>query len=454
MAHDVFISYSSRDKPTADAICATLESKQVRCWIAPRDVLPGVDYAESLIEAINECKVMLLVFSGNANESSQVSREVERATSKGVTIIPVRIEDVRPSRSLEYFLSSPHWLDAITPPLERHLDHLTETVKLLLARLDPSADQTEKDAVAGPAVMLQPSPGIAETQLDHDATVVGSQPPPPPAGQTADAGGGGRGRNWFFVLGGSAVGAALIGGMVALVMVIGGGGSSGADEATTTPTSSPTLTRSPSPRPATATATPTPTPELALRLPDCLGFSDAPQPCIEDETDIDVPDRVSPGDPITVTIRAENRGLDARTGVITVSSPDAQEIQIVTNTLPNDTVSVPQVDGMSICEQFGGGVCKAEDIQGNVAVIYPIAEGIGAWSAGAAQGFEAVVVPKPGASTVTIHIRVSLLSTDSAFWYIYPPSVMSTLGVQPAGLDEQQSFPVLKYTVEIAPLGS
>jgi hypothetical protein len=36
MAHDVFISHSSEDKPAADAVCAILEESEVRCWIAPR----------------------------------------------------------------------------------------------------------------------------------------------------------------------------------------------------------------------------------------------------------------------------------------------------------------------------------------------------------------------------------------------------------------------------------
>jgi len=34
MAHDVFISYATQDKTTADALCATLEGRGVRCWIA------------------------------------------------------------------------------------------------------------------------------------------------------------------------------------------------------------------------------------------------------------------------------------------------------------------------------------------------------------------------------------------------------------------------------------
>ena len=52
VAHDVFISYSSQDKPVADAVCAGLEAAKIRCWIAPRDVRPGMDYASEIIEAI------------------------------------------------------------------------------------------------------------------------------------------------------------------------------------------------------------------------------------------------------------------------------------------------------------------------------------------------------------------------------------------------------------------
>ena len=84
MAHDVFISYSNRDKAVADATCATLEGKRIRCWIAPRDVIPGLSYAEALIDALNRSRIMVLVFSASANSSPQVMREVERAVNKGI----------------------------------------------------------------------------------------------------------------------------------------------------------------------------------------------------------------------------------------------------------------------------------------------------------------------------------------------------------------------------------
>ncbi len=67
---------------------------------------------------------MVLVFSASSNGSAQVRREVERAAHKDVRILPFRIEDVPPSKSLEYFLSTQHWLDAFPGPLEPHFTRL------------------------------------------------------------------------------------------------------------------------------------------------------------------------------------------------------------------------------------------------------------------------------------------------------------------------------------------
>jgi len=151
MAHDVFISYASEDKITADAVCARLESHRIRCWIAPRDVLPSMDYGQALVEAIRQSRLVVLVFSARSNDSPHVKREVERAVSNGIPILPFRIEDVTPSSSLEFFIAGAHWLDALTPPLERHLERLAETVELLLSR-----------AGTPPVVSREPEPPIRE----------------------------------------------------------------------------------------------------------------------------------------------------------------------------------------------------------------------------------------------------------------------------------------------------
>ena len=97
MAFDAFISYSSKDKTAADAACAVLERAGIRCWIAPRDIRPGGEYGAAIIDAIDQCRAMVLIFSSSANASHQISREIERAVAKSVPIVPVRIENMAPT---------------------------------------------------------------------------------------------------------------------------------------------------------------------------------------------------------------------------------------------------------------------------------------------------------------------------------------------------------------------
>ncbi|MGA2428543.1 MAG: toll/interleukin-1 receptor domain-containing protein [Candidatus Acidiferrum sp.] len=160
MAFDVFVSYASKDKTVADAVCAKLESAGIRCWIAPRDIVPGRSYGEAIIEAIHAAKVMVLVFSSNANASGHIPKEVERAVSSGLAILPFRIEDVAPGKSLDYFIGSVHWLDAMTPPMEKHLDDLAATVHKLLPAM--AGDQEVGGTQA--AKVWQSAPGIAATR--------------------------------------------------------------------------------------------------------------------------------------------------------------------------------------------------------------------------------------------------------------------------------------------------
>jgi len=133
MNHDVFISHSSCDKAVADAVCATLEGRKIRCWIAPRDVPPGANWAGALIGAIGRSRIFVLVLSHGSNRSDQVLRELGEAVDCGIPIIPLRIEDVEPSGGMRYYIKSIHWLDALTEPLESHLEKLAASVQALLA---------------------------------------------------------------------------------------------------------------------------------------------------------------------------------------------------------------------------------------------------------------------------------------------------------------------------------
>lgn len=110
MQPKVFISHSSKDKAIADAICHQLESEGIKCWIAPRDIEPGSKWTEAIMRGIEKCRAFVLVVSANANDSEQVQREVAKAFSLQLPVIPFRCEAVMPNRSLGYFLQTVQWL--------------------------------------------------------------------------------------------------------------------------------------------------------------------------------------------------------------------------------------------------------------------------------------------------------------------------------------------------------
>jgi hypothetical protein len=90
--------------------------------------------------------------------------------------VPFRIEEILPSRSLEYFLSSPHWLDALTPPVEAHIHRLSDGVRTLLSRMDGIA------TTAAP----RPTPSAAREKVQKVlATVLGRRTPLVNAGKIA-----------------------------------------------------------------------------------------------------------------------------------------------------------------------------------------------------------------------------------------------------------------------------
>lgn len=159
MGHEVFISYATADKPVADAVCHALEEVGVRCWVAPRDLEPGRPYARCIMEAIEASSLMLLIFSQAANESDHIAREVELAARERKPLLPVRVAEVLPNQELVYFLGRAHWLDAFTPPVERHFGALIAAVRRLVER---GSDSAPAVPLASPSLPPRPVAGRVE----------------------------------------------------------------------------------------------------------------------------------------------------------------------------------------------------------------------------------------------------------------------------------------------------
>ena len=263
--HDVFVSYSSGDKAVADAIVARLEQAEIRCWVAPRDVMPGTLWGEAIVSAIERARLMVVVLSGAANQSRQVIREVERAVANDVVVVPFRIESIEPTGAMAYYLASGHWLDALTPPLETHIARLVGVAQAIvgITTAEPPAGTTEAPPPSPPPAARPPAAGEAAPSIEPagapTAPVVAPIAPAPPPVTPAPAAAAGRraSRSRILVIGG--------GGLLALLLAIGGAWSAGmgpfADDSGALPTFAPSdspaaaRTAEPTARPTFAAAT-------------------------------------------------------------------------------------------------------------------------------------------------------------------------------------------------------
>ena len=125
----VFISYASQDAAIAEAVCKALEDAGLARWIAPRNVRAGDFYADAIVQAINSCRMLVLILSRSAIDSPHVLREVERASAKMRPIISIHIDATPLPPGLEYFLSASHWLDASKGPVSGVLPALIESAR-------------------------------------------------------------------------------------------------------------------------------------------------------------------------------------------------------------------------------------------------------------------------------------------------------------------------------------
>lgn len=131
MGYDVFISYNSNDWQIAEAVCHYIEDRRLRCFIAPRDITQP-DWAGNISNAIESSRAFVIVVSEKSIFSNEVAKEVSLATRVSDYIFPFRIDHAELNGRMNYHLSAFHWIDAVTPPMEKRLNELADRVATAL----------------------------------------------------------------------------------------------------------------------------------------------------------------------------------------------------------------------------------------------------------------------------------------------------------------------------------
>jgi len=128
----IFITHSSKDQKVARTICTALENRGLACWISSRNVKPGQNYQEQIVRAIRTAKIMVLVFTANANNSNEIKKELALASQNNLIVIPVRIEDVTPNEAFAYEFATRQWIDMF----DDWENSIARLVELIAASID------------------------------------------------------------------------------------------------------------------------------------------------------------------------------------------------------------------------------------------------------------------------------------------------------------------------------
>lgn len=188
MKYDVFISYSSHDQKVVEGLCAYLEAHKIRCFVAYRDVPRGVVWARAIVEALEESRMMVVVFSEHFNNSDQVDREIELASEDKKPILTFRLSNDAFKGAKKFYLKNINWIDAFPNPQQVFGSVAENVARLLGVKLEASV----------PAPQPTPTP----------------KPTPPPKPKRFDF------KKWWKPLLGVVVALVLIGGIIGAVVAL------------------------------------------------------------------------------------------------------------------------------------------------------------------------------------------------------------------------------------------
>ena len=189
MGYDAFISFSSKDGDAADKIRHGLETRGIACWMSSRDVLPGADFGDSIVSALETSRVMVLVFSTNANNSDEVKKELVLAGEYKMPVLPVRIEKVLPSGAFRYQLTIRQYLD-LFEDWDTNMAKLAEQItRVVKDRVGPASEAAAPADPAQATAVARAQAAAAQAQAARPADAVRPAPKPRVAMLAAVGGG-------------------------------------------------------------------------------------------------------------------------------------------------------------------------------------------------------------------------------------------------------------------------
>ena len=171
--HDVFICFSSKDEATARDVVQFLEGRGLKCWISVRDVPAGQNYQESIVQALEETRAVVFLFSANSNQSDEIKKELSLGGGLRVPIFPLRLSPITPTGALRYELATRQWID-LFPDANLALGKLAETI--LHALMRPAMPDAARIGSPSAAPDTAPRPAPAPDKSEREPIVATNSP--------------------------------------------------------------------------------------------------------------------------------------------------------------------------------------------------------------------------------------------------------------------------------------
>ena len=92
MGADVFISYSSLDRDRVIPVVDYLRSSGISVWVDEGNIHAADLWSEQIVQAIADCRVMVVMLSSNSTDSHNVVKEAMLASEQKKALLPVYLE--------------------------------------------------------------------------------------------------------------------------------------------------------------------------------------------------------------------------------------------------------------------------------------------------------------------------------------------------------------------------
>ena len=105
MSAEVFISYSSYDRDRVMPVVESLRSSGISVWVDEGNIHAADLWSEQIVQAIADCRVMVVMLSQNSTDSHNVVKEVMLASEQKKALLPVYLEPANIPAKLQYQLA-------------------------------------------------------------------------------------------------------------------------------------------------------------------------------------------------------------------------------------------------------------------------------------------------------------------------------------------------------------